>query len=162
MDVDFYEKPDEINRVQFAGYETFPVIAGGFSEIQKQAVEFLHTVNSLPLEETVISLNKTLQSAQITLNTADKVAKDLDVLLSDSQTQQLPTELNQSLEQLQTTLQSFDGNSPMYQELQGAIAELEQVMQQLQPILKKVNEKPNALVFGDEARPDPIPTRGEK
>ena len=48
-------------------------------------------------------------------------------------------------------------NSPMYQQLQSAVAELEQVMQQLEPVLKKVNEKPNALVFGDDGRTRPYP-----
>ncbi|GEA60748.1 paraquat-inducible protein B [Vibrio comitans NBRC 102076] len=162
IDVDFYEKPDPVEIVRFAGYETFPVISGGFSEIQKQAVEFLHRVNNLPLEETVTSLNKTLHSAQVTLNSASKVANDIDVLLSDNQTKQLPGQLNQSLEQLQTTLEGFDVNSQMYQQLQSAISEVEQVMQQLKPILQEVNEKPNALVFGDDSKPDPVPVRGNQ
>ena len=48
------------------------------------------------------------------------------------------------------------------QQLQNTVSELELVLQQLQPVLKKVNEKPNALVFGDDGQPDPIPVRGNQ
>lgn len=162
VDVDFYAEPGEVKPTTFAGYETLPVIAGGFAQIQKQITEFLYKVNSLPLEEMVNTFDSTLKSTQNTMRSANKVANDLDLLLSDSQTQNMPTELNNSLRQLQKTLQGFDPDSPMYQELQETLIELEEVMQQLQPVLKKVNEKPNALVFGEDARPDPVPTGGEK
>lgn len=160
VDLDFYEDVDKDEIKEFLGYETIPVIAGGFAQIQRQVSEFLDKVNGLPIEDTIKSLNGTLNAARSTLNSADKVAKDLDVLLSDAETKQIPAEMNQSLKQLQTTLASFDENSPMYQQLESAVAELEQVMQQLEPVLKKVNEKPNALVFGDDNKPDPVPTRG--
>ncbi|GAM76175.1 paraquat-inducible protein B [Vibrio ishigakensis] len=162
VDLDFYKDVGEGKIEEFLGYEVIPVIAGGFAQIQRQISEFLDKVNGLPLEDTINSLNGTLRAAQSTLNSADKVAQDLEAILADPQTKEIPAELNQSLEQLQTTLAGFDANSPMYQQLQSAIAELEQVMQQLEPVLKKVNEKPNALVFGDDGKPDPIPTRGDK
>jgi paraquat-inducible protein B len=46
--------------------------------------------------------------------------------------------------------------------LEGALSRFEQVMKELQPVLRQLNEKPNSLVFGDDKVQDPIPAGGRQ
>ena len=66
------------------------------------------------------------------------------------------------MKEIQNTLNGFSPNAAAYQNLQGALVQFEQVMTELQPVLRQLNEKPNSLVFGDEKAKDPIPVGGRK
>ena len=74
----------------------------------------------------------------------------------------LPSDIKASLKEIQNTLNGFSPNAAAYQNLQGALVQFEQVMTELQPVLRQLNEKPNSLVFGDEKAKDPIPVGGRK
>ena len=47
----------------------------------------------------------------------------------------------------------------MYNDLEQTMKKFEQVMSELQPVLKQINDKPNSLIFGTDTVQDPIPTK---
>ncbi|HIF9137720.1 TPA: intermembrane transport protein PqiB [Photobacterium damselae] len=159
LNVDPDEKAPKLQ--SFDGYDIFPTKAGGFAEVQKQVTDLLKKLNNLPVEKTVNSLNSTLAATEKTLQSAERVTADLDRLLKQKDTQQLPADIRQSLKEIQHTLNSYGPNGAPYQNLEGALNQFQYVMQELQPVLKQINKKPNSLIFGGDKTADPIPAGGK-
>ncbi|MGR5426815.1 intermembrane transport protein PqiB [Vibrio harveyi] len=162
IDTDFYPDEDPYVPSEFEGLDVFPTKQGGFAQVQRQVNDFLTKINSLPMEETLHSLNKTLKTSERTLASAERVTSSVDKLLNQDDTKAIPQDIRKSLEQLQKTLDGYGPNSTMYSEMESTLKELEQVMTEFKPVLKQLNEKPNSLVFGEDEVNDPIPVRGQK
>ena len=161
IDADFYPNDDQYVPSEFEGLDVFPTMRGGFAQVQRQVNDFLNKINSLPMEETLNSLNATLKTSEKTLASAERVADSIDKLLNQKETQEIPTDIRQSLQQLQKTLDGYGPNSTMYNEMEATLKELESVMTEFKPVLKQLNEKPNSLVFGEDEISDPIPVKGQ-
>lgn len=137
----------------FADYNGNLVIAsqggGGLDDLQAQIGKLLDKFNKLPLENTVGELNASLKELKATLNSANR-------LISKPQTQQIPGELNKTLADLRQTLQGISPQSPVYQDVQNTLKSLDKTMRDAQPVLNTLKEKPNSLIFNQNAK-DPIP-----
>ncbi|OAN11079.1 paraquat-inducible protein B [Photobacterium jeanii] len=163
IDTEVYEKADNYDVKRYKDYDIFPTQAGGFAEIQKQVTTLLDKFNNLPLEQTLGSLNNSLVASQQTMRSAQKVADSLNKLLSQKDTQAIPADVRKSLQEIQTTLNGFGPDAAPYQNLEQALARFENVMAELEPVLRQLNEKPNSLIFSGESTRDPIPAaRGQK
>lgn len=134
---------------RYAGLSVIPTRAVGLSATVKNLNRLLVKFNNLPLEQTVGQLNQNLTELQKTLGSVNK-------LLSNSETQSIPKELNQTLKQLRGTLEGVSPDSPAYRDIQNTLQNLDRTLQKTDPLLKKLGEKPNALIF-DSKSPDPIP-----
>ncbi|WP_181710929.1 intermembrane transport protein PqiB [Vibrio tarriae] len=155
IDTDYYpeEKIDGLRH--FEGYPLFPTKQGGFAEVQKQVTELLRKLNGLPMDDTLESLNGTLKASEKLLASAERILKK-------QETQNLPADIQASLKQLETTLGGFGPESTVYRELETTLKELNQVMAEFKPVLRTINEKPNALIFGESNTADPIPAKGKQ
>jgi paraquat-inducible protein B len=162
VDSEFYPTAKMPSIAKYDGYEQFPTRAGGFAEIQKQVGSLLKKFNSLPVEDTLTELTETLNSSQKTMAAIDKVTNDLDKLLAQQDTQAIPGEIRESLQQIQATLNGFGPDAVPYRNFEAAVSRFEQVMGELQPVLRQLNDKPNSLIFSGERAQDPIPAGGHK
>lgn len=63
---------------------------------------------------------------------------------------------------VESTLGGFGPESTVYRELETTLRELNQVMAEFKPVLRTINEKPNALIFGESNTADPIPAKGKQ
>jgi len=160
IDTMFYPNQKIPNITQYDDYEIFPTRAGGFAEIQKQITSLLNKFNKLPIEDTLTALNDSLGASQKTLVASEKVANELNKLLAQKDTQAIPGELRESLQQIQSTLNGFGPDAVPYRNFEDAISRFEQVMSELQPVLRQLNDKPNSLIFLGEKAKDPIPAGG--
>lgn len=162
VDTEVYpeEKLPAVSR--YGDYDIFPTKAGGFAEIQKQISAILSKINNLPVEDTLLSLNSSLNASQRTLLAAEKMANELAVILAKKDTQAIPGEVRDSLQQIQNTLNGFGPDAEPYRNLEQALSRFEQVMTELQPVLRQLNDKPNSLIFSGEKAKDPIPVGGIK
>ncbi len=61
--------------------------------------------------------------------------------------QQLPTDMQSTLRELNRSMQGFQPGSAAYNKMVADMQRLDQVLRELQPVLKTLNEKSNALVF---------------
>ncbi|QIL86349.1 intermembrane transport protein PqiB [Vibrio sp. HDW18] len=154
IDTDYFpEEPLETLK-EFDGYSLFPTKPGGFAEVQKQVTDLLRKLNGLPMDKTLESLNSTLKTSEKLLASAER-------LINQSATQNLPADIRVSLKQLETTLAGFGPQSTVYRELETTLDQLNQVMAEFKPVIRTINEKPNALIFGDNNAADPIPAQGK-
>lgn len=162
IDTDFYPDAEKYEPSEFLGLSVFPTMRGGFAQVQKQVNDFLYKINKLPMEDTLESLNQTLKTSERTLASAERMADSINKLLNQNETQQIPADIRQSLQQLQKTLDGYGPNSTMYSDMESTLKELEKVMTEFKPVLKQLNDKPNALVFGVDDVNDPVPVGGKQ
>ena len=123
--------------------------SGGLDELQDKVGRLLDKFNALPLDKTLGELNGSLNQLKQTLASANR-------LLGQNSTQKMPAELNATLQELRKTLQGVSPESPMYQDIQQTLAALNRTLQDVQPLVRTLNEKPNALIFNQNGK-DPIP-----
>ena len=137
----------------FAEYGGAPVIAsrsgGGLDDLQAQLSALLDKFNKLPLDKTVDGLNGSLAELKATLKSANS-------LRAKPQTQAIPAELNKTLAELRQTLNGVSPESPVYRDVQDTLRNIDNTLRDVRPLLNTLKEKPNALIFNQNAK-DPVP-----
>ena len=63
---------------------------------------------------------------------------------------------------MQEVLQGISPASNAYAELEKTLLHMNDVLEQLNPLLNTLNEQPDALIFGSESEADPIPVKGKR
>ncbi len=121
----------------------------GMDNTLKQLNNMLVKINQLDLNSTMGEINGSLRELRQTLNNVNK-------LTGQASTQALPQELTKTLQSLQQTLAGVSPNSPAYQEIQTTLRSLNQTLNKVDPMLRTLNEQPNALIFNKKGS-DPIP-----
>lgn len=155
-------------------YNGYPVIAtqasGDLADLQAQIGKLLDKFNKLPLDKTVSELNgslaelhTTLKSMQNILASADKAVKSVDKtvnsanrLVGGKSVQNLPMQMEKTLQELRETLKGVSPQSPAYQDVQQTLQSIERTVKDVQPLIQTLKEKPNALIFNSSTQ-DPTP-----
>lgn len=161
VDLNFYPDAPRFQPTKLAGYQVFPTVQAGLDQIERKVNQILDKFVDMDTAKTLNQVNHTLVTLEQTLKNVSAVSANLDKFTGQSATQQLPASLNDSLKQLQSTLQEYDANSQTNQDLRQSVQSLNQLMRELQPLVHSLNEQPSSLIF-DRARPrDPEPKRGQ-
>ena len=166
IDINFY--PDEIKQssytkgATFSGYDLIPTVGGGFAALEQQLQNIMTKLEQLPLDKTMNQLNKTLSSFDGAGRQLNTTLKELDALLAQEDTQQLPKSVQATLRQARSTLGGYGPGSNGYAEIEQALTRVNEVLKQLEPLLHTLNETPDALVFGAKEKTDPVPVKGAK
>ncbi|ASK28344.1 paraquat-inducible protein B [Neisseria chenwenguii] len=140
----------------YGGDTVIATQTGGLDDLQVQVANLLEKFNSLPLDKTVNNLNGSLAELKTTLKSADAALKSVNSLVGKPQTQNLPAELNATLRELRETLKGVSPQSPVYSDVQSTLQSLDKTLKDAQPVIQTLKEKPNALIFNQNAK-DPIP-----
>ena len=159
VDTEFDAPEPNFKMTEVGKYNVFPTKKGEFAMVQQQLSSLFNKVNDLPLNDAVESMARSMNSLDKALVSANTTIKNLNGLVSEEATQNLPADIQTSLKQLQKTLDGFSPNSVMYNDLEQTMKKFEQVMSELQPVLKQINDKPNSLIFGTDTVQDPIPAK---
>ncbi len=163
VDLDFYDNvppykgPDKV-----AGYEIIPTTSGGLSQIQQKLVAALDKINALPLNGVVAEATGTLKESQRTLRELQGTLKNLNQITASRAMKTLPEDMQQTLRELNRSMKGLQPGSPAYNKLVGDMQRLDQVLRELQPVLKTLNTKSNALVFEAKPGQDPQPKRAKQ
>lgn len=163
VDLDYYAQVGEWKPA--AGKFDYPVIAtvsSGLSQIQQKLTQTLDKVNNLPLDTLALEMTNTLRDSQQMLKKTTDAMTSLDKLISNQHTQALPQDLQSSLNELNRTLKGVQPGSPAYSKMVDDMKRLDQTLRELQPVIRTLNEKSNALVFEAQASSDPKPKGAKK
>lgn len=148
VDLDFYPKAPPITGLrQFDGYEIIPTVSSGLAQIQQRLVETLDKINSLPLNPMIEQATNTLSESQRTMRRLQTTLDNVNKITSSQSMQQLPADMQTTLRELNRSMQGFQPGSAAYNKMVADMQRLDQVLRELQPVLKTLNEKSNALVF---------------
>ncbi|WP_298722442.1 intermembrane transport protein PqiB [uncultured Oceanisphaera sp.] len=157
VDLNFYKDAVPFQRMTFVQKQVFPTTSGGFAQIEQKVSNLLDKLNKLQIEPVLDTLNQTLASTQKTMDKVNGIATSVDALLADPATSQLPENVNTTMRQLRDTLQGFAPDSQGYHELTQTLSRLEKLMRDLQPVVRTLNDQPNALIFDKKLTEDPQP-----
>ncbi len=166
ININFY--PDEIQHSSYvpgatvSGYEVIPTVDGGFAMLQQQIQNILTKMEQLPVDKTVQQLNKTLVSFDGAGKQLQSTLQQLDTLLRQKETQNLPQDVQITLKQARTTLGGYGPGSSGYAEIEQALTRVNDVLKELEPLLDTLNQNPDALIFGTREKADPMPVKGAK
>ena len=150
----------------FGPYLTIPSTREGLAKIQHSFEQILDSLNNLPFAQIAADSTRLLGSADKALKSADKTLRSLrrsvgslNNLLNNKDTQQLSANLNTGLKELQKTLQGLQPDSGVYLEVEKTMSKLQQTLNDLQPMLKKINNNPSTLIFSSPRSDDLQPRK---
>lgn len=163
VDLDFYPKEPPITGVrEFNGYQIIPTVSGGLAQIQQRLMEALDKINNLPLNPMIEQATNTLSESQRTMKHLQTTLDNMNKITSSQSMQQLPADMQNTLRELNRSMQGFQPGSAAYNKMVADMQRLDQVLRELQPVLKTLNDKSNALVFEAKDKKDPEPKRAKQ
>ncbi|AOM40652.1 intermembrane transport protein PqiB [Xenorhabdus hominickii] len=163
IDLDFYPNEKEWKGPsEIADYGILPTVSGGLAQIQQKIITALDKINNMPIEPLFVQVRQTLEESEKTIKSAHKTMNELNRILASKEAQELPKDIQNTLQELNRSMQGIQPGSPAYNKLVDNMQRLDQVLRELQPVLKTLNNKSNALVFEAEATNDPEPKKAPK
>ncbi|MDA8479206.1 intermembrane transport protein PqiB [Citrobacter sp. Awk 4] len=163
VDLDFYPKEPPLKGIrEFSGYQIIPTVSGGLAQIQQRLMEALDKINNLPLNPMIEQATNTLTESQRTMKHLQTTLDNMNKITSSESMQQLPADMQNTLRELNRSMQGFQPGSAAYNKMVADMQRLDQVLRELQPVLKTLNDKSNALVFEAKDKKDPEPKRAKQ
>ncbi|QDC43946.1 intermembrane transport protein PqiB [Methylophilus medardicus] len=144
-------------RHTFEGLPVLPTSATSLAQIEQKLSDLLDKLNQLKVEPVLAGLDKNLQQSEQTLQEIRALSQQVNQFVSQPEVQQMPSNLNQTMQALRTTMQGLSPDSPAYQELTTTLQRLEKVLRDVQPLVRTLNEQPNAILFNRKPGNDPVP-----
>jgi len=142
---------------QYSGYRVIPITADEFSHIAEKTSEFINHLAALPLDKLTTDASELFNEFAITAKEFQKVSKNLDKLLSDTDQKAVVDNINETLQSISNVAEDCSKGSKNYDELTKTLLQLQESLQTLKPILRQVNNKPNSFIFSgavnDEVEP---------
>jgi len=96
------------------------------------------------------------------MKSTQQTMKSLNGIISSKEMQALPQDMQKTLQELNRSLKGFQPGSPAYNKMVADMQRLDQVLRELQPVLRTLNDKSNALVFEAASHDDPQPKKANK
>lgn len=150
ISIDFYPDVKTQSLGTFMQYTSIPTVETGLAQLEQKVNAILDTINALPLADTVGNTNAAI-------GTLNKNLASLQSILENQSTQQLPANLDQTLQELRDAMSSLSPNSAAYQSLNSSLLSLNRTLGNLESLTRTLSQQPNAVVFPPNPRPDPIP-----
>jgi paraquat-inducible protein B len=144
-------------RERFEGLPVMPTTATNLAQIEQKLSDLLDKLNGLKVEPVLSGLDKNLQQSEKTMQEIRTLSQQVNQLLSQPDLQQMPANINQTMQELRTTLKGLSPESPAYQELTTTLQRLDKALRDIQPLARTLNEQPNAILFDRKPGNDPIP-----
>jgi paraquat-inducible protein B len=140
-----YDKNNSYKIAKAKPYDVFPTKAITFEDMGAKVTTLLDSITILvnnsqrPIEEILKNINKTIKST--------------NSLIAGSGLKNLPKDIKKSLREfdktLQTTRELIDSNSKMSDDISESMKEVNKASIALERVLRKIDNKPNSLIFGD-------------
>ena len=137
------------------GLLSVPTYTNGLGAVKDKVLGILNRTESLPIGDLVNDASKLIKNLE-------NASSELESILAAPATKQLPENMNNSLSQLDETLSGFSSDKELYQDIEQTVYILNQSLLDLDQLLKKLKDKPNALIFNSKANPKVIPKSGGK
>ncbi len=138
----------------FSGYLVIPTRQGRFGQIIKKMGKLVNKLYNLPLETVANNTGKTLQQVTATLKAFENTAKQLDTLLKQTTDENLVANIKSTLKNIKRLSAEFSTGSLTHQALQNTLSAMQDSLVELKPLLLRLNQQPNSLIFGQRKAKD--------
>lgn len=164
VDFDYYPEaaPAEISTA--GEYTVLPTVSSGFAQLEAKLTAILDKLQAVPMQTAVTEIANAAKEAQTTiieardtLSRIDTAVEHANTALSNPAIQQLPTDLQKTLDEMQKTVASIGPESPVQGDLLRTLDELRASLRSLKTLTNSVEDKPNSLLFGRDSTGNPKP-----
>jgi paraquat-inducible protein B len=160
VDLTFPLNPAKAEFTREEKYGVIPSAEESAADLGQQLGQIAESIQKIPLEKIGTDVSRSMESIGRLLavlekqNTADKLDKTLGHLsVASEQLDATLKDARTTMKELSTTLNSLDGiinpDSPTQYELRTMLESVESAAQTLERLTEKLNQKPDALIFGD-------------
>lgn len=139
------------------GYKILPTTSSGLANIEQKVLQVLDKVNALPVESVLEQSEQTLAQSEVMLKNADALLRSLDAIVNEPGTKALPADLQATLVDVRRALAGFSPGAPAYEKLNSNLQAMDQLLRDLQPVIKTMHNQSNALIFSADKPQDPQP-----
>lgn len=153
---------EQVALSQQAGYPSLPSARSGLSNIEQKVLTALDKINNLQLEPFLDQGQQTLAATEQLLARSENLINSLQQLIAKPELQQLPADLQQSLAEIRRALAGISPGSVAYERAGNNLQMLDQVLRELQPVLKLLNQQSNALLINASDNADPQPRKAKE
>ncbi|MFP4864307.1 intermembrane transport protein PqiB [Providencia rettgeri] len=158
VDLDFVQNAEPYKGpTVVAGYKIIPTTSAGLAQIQQKVIAVLDKINNMPIEPMLNQTTQTLAEGQKVVKEANAMLAQLNKVMASKEFQNLPHDLQKTLQEMNRAMQGFQPGSPAYNKMVDNMQRLDQVLREVQPLLRTLNNKSNALVFEAEPTKDVEP-----
>jgi len=147
----------EIKVAMFKERQVIPTRSSQLAQMEMKISNLLDKLNGLEVQPVLDGVNANLKTSQALLQEVQTLASSIDKFVNNPQTQTMPDNVNQTLAELRETLKGLSPDAPAYQNLSQSIKSLEGLINEIQPLVRTLNEQPNALIFNRTEQVDPQP-----
>jgi paraquat-inducible protein B len=161
--VDLQHVPDADSNSEIAvinGYEVIPTVSNEFTQLTQKADAILDKINQLPLKEMVENVQLAVEDMRLAAESVETASSDFDLLIADIDAKALNSNLNQVLVSLDGLLKNYSEGGFNQSEIKETVDALQETMRNIQPLLLKLNQSPNSLIFSQESEADIQPKAG--
>lgn len=145
-----------------AGYPNLPAARSGLSNIEQKVLSALDKINNLQLEPFLQQGQQTLAATEQLLVRSETLIANLQAFIDKPALQQLPTEIEHSLAEIRRALAGVSPGSMAYDRATLNMQMLDQILRELQPVLKMLNQQSNALLINASDKTDPQPRKAKE
>ncbi len=164
IDLDFIPAaaPAELTRI--GDFDVIPTESSGLALLQDKVNAILAKLEALPLESTLTKFGNaadeiavTVKDVRGTLDEAEAMLAEAKKLLASDNTQNLTAELEATLKEVRSSVESLGPQGAVQGDLSRTLDELRSALRSFKTLSDSIEEKPNSLLFGREGSGDPKP-----
>ena len=166
MFIDFDFSPDAFPATlgKIGEFDVIPTQSSGFAQMEAKINAILAKVQALPLDDTLAKFGnaadetaKTVADARSTLTSIQEALDEMKKILGSDETQSVTKELNSTLAELRTSVESLGPSGAMQGDLRRTLDELRSALRSFDSLSRSLDEKPNSLLFGRDSSGNPTP-----
>lgn len=157
VDVDFIPDAPPAELTRLGEYQVLPSHSSGLVQLEEKVNAILAKINALPIEDTLLKFGNTADEVTKTFAETRAVVDDAKKLLAAQATQNMTAEVNATLKELRSSVESLGPAGNVQGDLRRTLDELRAALRAFKTLSDTVEEKPNSLIFGREKTGDPVP-----
>lgn len=158
VDLQHIPDPKGTTRVKTVnGYDVIPTVSNEFTQLTQKADAILDKINQLPLKEMVENIQLAVEDMKLAAESVETASNDFDLLIADVDAKALNNNLNQVLLSLDSLLKNYSEGGFNQAEIKETVDALQDTMRSMQPLLLKLNQAPNSLIFSNDGQTDVQP-----
>ncbi len=155
VDLQHIPDPKGTTRVKTVnGYDVIPTVSNEFTQLTQKADAILDKINQLPLKEMVENIQLAVEDMKLAAESVETASNDFDLLIADVDAKALNNNLNQVLLSLDSLLKNYSEGGFNQAEIKETVDALQDTMRSMQPLLLKLNQAPNSLIFSNDEQAD--------
>ena len=159
VDLQHVDDPEPNPTVALLGYDFIPTASDEFTQITQKVDALLNKLNDVPLHTIAEDITNVIAAMSETANSVAETSDNFNAKIDALDVEMLNQQIEFVTVQLTRLLSDYSDGSKTYANINASMRDLQNTLKDMQPILIRLNEKPNALVFGDSEVNDPQPQK---